>query len=316
MNSAVASGLSMAGFKDGTTFTRASIGYIFFDLGGAFLGTWFYRLVRPQEVDPVALQLAGPSAARLRRQEAAPRVCAEFIGTMFIVLTKYLTRADGSSTESWSMLAVTAALVYSLRDVSGAYFNPAVTVAVTLSRRGILDVPTAVWDIITQLFAGFAAAFLARCVVTSDVTIRFGEPPGPGAIAFAESAFTGLLCYVVLATSTVAPVSCRTKQNNIAGIAYGGAHMVAGVAARHLSGSLLNPVVALSFSGINAFTFMRKSQNIALHETCAIYVIWEMVGAIGAALVFFLTHAHLYAGLDRKPSGTPASDTPRGVFEA
>mmetsp|Transcript_91318 Transcript_91318/g.284574 ORF Transcript_91318/g.284574 Transcript_91318/m.284574 type:complete len:84 (-) Transcript_91318:7-258(-) len=66
------------------------------------------------------------------------------------------------------------------------------------------------------------------------------------------------------------------------------------MAARNLSGSLLNPVVVLAFSELEAIYHHR--------ERCLLYIIWELVGAIVATLLFMLTHAHLYREGARLPN--------------
>mmetsp|Transcript_105602 Transcript_105602/g.308807 ORF Transcript_105602/g.308807 Transcript_105602/m.308807 type:complete len:516 (-) Transcript_105602:74-1621(-) len=303
LNSAVAIGFTIVDFRERGVLRLAGPGYLFHDLAGAFLGTWFYRLVRPGEFDPVALQMGELDETPGR--EAANRVTAEFLGAFYIVLTKALNRADVTHFEPWSMTAVIAAMAYSVRDVSGAYFNPAVTASVVLSRRGILSVRTAVWDVLTQLFAGAIATALCESVHPSTLTIRFAESSA-AKIAFGEMFFTGFVCYGVLTTSTVMPVACKTKRNNIAGLVYGGSHMVGCVAASQLSGSLLNPVVALSFAAL------------AGREGCLDYIFFELAGAVGATAVFFLTHVHLYTGDKAAEAGDrrlPGAGE-RGTFEA
>lgn len=312
LNSAVAIGITIVDFRMRGAFSWAGPGYLLHDIIGAFVGTWLYRLVRPLEFDPVALQNAGAVPNEPRGHQAASRVCAEFIGTFYVVLTKCLNRTSETASEPWSMMALISALVYSLRDVSGAYFNPAVTVSVALSRRGILEVPIAVWDIIIQLFAGSMATGICAGITRHDATIRSGHSSG-AAVAVVESTFTCLTCYVVLATCTTVPRYSRTKCNNIAGIAYGACHMVSGVAAKNISGSVLNPVVALAFSGLNAIE--------ASHESCTAYIFYELVGAVVAACIFFVTHAHEYAGVgDAKAGGpdfrVPAPEPAAGAAQA
>merc|ERR1740117_1244270 len=48
-------------------------------------------------------------------------------------------------------------MIYALGSVSGAHFNPAVTVAILLSSRGLLDVMDALAYIVAQLLGGLVA---------------------------------------------------------------------------------------------------------------------------------------------------------------
>merc|ERR1719277_1150204 len=109
-------------------------------------------------------------------------------------------------------------MIYSLRGVSGAFFNPAVTLSVVLSSKkdGSLF----------RLGAYFGAQILGAVSATATFALinTTRQPPdlnsSLGSIVVAESLFTFLVCYVVLTTSLPNPsVDSGTQHNNIAGVA-------------------------------------------------------------------------------------------------
>merc|ERR1719456_1093321 len=83
-----------------------------------------FRVVRPDEFG------GNPE------YELVNKLFSEFIGTFFLVLTVGLNVLGGSPGPVWSIAASLMCMIYALGGVSGAHFNPAVTVAILLSGRG------------------------------------------------------------------------------------------------------------------------------------------------------------------------------------
>lgn len=301
MNSAIAIGIEVVDSKDGISGT--GVWYFMLDIFGAFIGAGLYRIVRPEEfVDDTELADVQESESSIATQRVGVRVSAEFIGTFYVVLTKALNHMDDSANnpEAFSVGATLAAMNYALRDVSGGYFNPAVTASVWISRWGRLPddyLPTAtvVFSVITQVFAASVATGVAA-IINGHTKISVRQDNGAystGSIVFCETCFTFAVCYVVLTTSTgVYPSSAQSKQNNIAGIAYGMCHSVGGFAIGNISGAILNPAAVIGFSGVSAL------QRFDFKSTEFGYVLYEMMGGILAAVVFLVTHARLYGGGD------------------
>src|SRR5947207_5221771 len=95
---------------------------------------------------------------------------AEFIGTFFLVLTIGCT-GIGAGAGVIAPLGIGAALmvmVYAGGHISGAHYNPAVTVGVLL--RGKVNVA----DVVPYMAAQFVAAAIAAVVVTKF--LRAGVP--------------------------------------------------------------------------------------------------------------------------------------------
>jgi aquaporin Z len=197
---------------------------------------------------------------------------AEFIGTFFLVLTigcTVLPAADGVI----APLAIGAALmvmVYAAGHISGAHFNPAVTLAVFVRGRCPAKDVAPYW--VAQLLAGFAAALVAGALTGVD-----GSPMPiervPAALA-AEFLFTFALATVVLNVATAK----GTSGNSFYGLAIGMTVMVGAFAVGNISGGAFNPAVALGIATMKLVEF----------GSIWIHVVADLAGGLAAGLVFKL----------------------------
>lgn len=316
-NSAIAVGLSMV--EDaGVGFDSNNLLYIVADLLGAFLGAGAYRIVRPDE-DLASERLGAAEGSRLRLDGDTAKVAAEFFGTFFIILTKALnrtgsteeTRGSGIGPEAWSVAAAITAMVYALRGVSGAHFNPAVTLAAFLSGRLFCPRHTAIFYVLAQFTAAVTAGSLFAILNHGEpISLKFGSKYSWEAVGLAETAFTFLVAYMVLA-STVSPSELAgetLKQDlagavtlanaDVAGLAYGACQSAGGFAAGQVSGAMLNPAVIFAFDGIN---LIRGNFSGGV----MIFIFYQVFGAVLAAGFFMVTHAGLYR-IDRGDGETAA----------
>src|SRR5436309_4050805 len=117
----------------------------------------------------------------------------EFIGTFFLVLAVALT---GNAAAIGVVLMV---LVFAGGHISGAHYNPAVTLAVLI--RGKVKPGDAVPYIIAQLAgAGVAALVVGKCLRAGVAVTPMAPHLGPALLA--EFLFTFALVYVVLNAAT------------------------------------------------------------------------------------------------------------------
>jgi aquaporin Z len=195
---------------------------------------------------------------------------AEFIGTFFLVLTVGCTVIPGAAGVI-PPLAIGAALmvmVYAGGHISGAHFNPAVTLAVFA--RGRCDAKDVLPYWVAQLLAGVAAAFVAMFLVGKSGTPM--EIKNVPVVFLAEFLFTFALAYVVLNSAT----SKDTANNSFYGLAIGLTVMVGAFSVGALSGAAFNPAVALGAAAMKLFNFY----------DIWIYIVANFVGALVAALTF------------------------------
>jgi aquaporin Z len=197
---------------------------------------------------------------------------AEFVGTFFLVLTIGCTVLAGSSGVI-PPLAIGSALmvmIYAAGHLSGAHFNPAVTIAVWL--RGRCPASDIVPYIASQVLGASTAAMAVRFLrPTAAVAVQAMTPDVPRALT-AEFLFTFALAYVVLNVAT----SKRTSGNSYYGLAIGFTVLTGAFAVGDISGGAFNPAVAVGITvlGLSAWA------NIW------IYLVACFAGAVLAALVF------------------------------
>jgi len=175
------------------------------------------------------------------------KAVSEFVGTYFLVLTVFLNVTGASPAGGLSIAASLMCMIYALGGVSGANFNPAVTLALLLTGKGGMTGSLAPVYIGSQLAGGFAAALTSIGITGTKLTLLptgFGYTPA----LIGETFFTFVLCFVVL------NVACTTMPEKlmgggpsaqIYGLAIGFCIMVGAGATGNVSGAALNPAVAL-----------------------------------------------------------------------
>ena len=131
-------------------------------------------------------------------------------------------------------------MIYTFGDVSGAHFNPSVTIAFAAARRFPWgEVPGFV---IAQLCGAFAASGLLRFLFPSDTTLGATLPAGPAMQSFIlEVVLTFLLMLVILSVSTGAQ-----EKGITAGIAIGSVIGLEAMFAGPICGASMNPARSLS----------------------------------------------------------------------
>jgi len=166
------------------------------------------------------------------------KYATEFIGTFFLMLTIGCTgiAAGPGVIPPLAIGSTLMVMIYAGGHVSGAHYNPAVTLAVFLRGR------CAGADVIPYWIAQIAGAAIAAVPVLAfkraDAVAL--DPNVPGALA-AEFIFTFALAYVVLNTATAK----ATGGNSYYGLAIGFTVMSAAFAVGHVSGGAFNPAVAV-----------------------------------------------------------------------
>merc|ERR1719271_2188697 len=240
------------------------LAYIAFELAGAALAAVMFMLVRPEDFD----------------KEKSPVVplLSEFLGTYILVLTVGLNVLGKSPAAAFSIAASLMCMIYALGDVSGAHFNPAVTVAILASGMCPDLTPVeACKYIVTQIIGGVCAGFTYSAIYSGA-----SFPLGPvGSHSWSQAAVAEIvLCFVVLC----AAVSEKTKTTQMFGLAIGSCVTVGGFAIGGISGGSLNPAVSFGIAAAHAI------KNPAVLGSAAVYAGLEFVGAGLAAGVQKVTH--------------------------
>jgi len=199
----------------------------------------------------------------------------EFIGTFFLIFTIGSTVISPGAGPIGAPIAIGASLmvmVFAGGHISGAHFNPAVTLAVWM--RGKCETK----DVLPYWIAQFAAAFVAAWLVRFIKLPGSAEPLPIGwkAALLVEFLFTFALSWVVLNVATAK----NTAGNSFYGLAIGMTVMTGAYAVGGISGGAFNPAVA---TGI---TLM----GLSFWHNYWVLIAGEVGGAIAAAAAYRLAN--------------------------
>jgi len=200
---------------------------------------------------------------------------AEFIGTFALVfagigaiITNDVTHGAVTNTGgalTFGMIILT--MIYAVGDVSGAHFNPAVTLGFFAARRleGKLILPY----VLSQFSGALAASLLLRGLFPQHSTLGATAPAGPALQSLIlEIILTALLMFVIL------NVSVGAKERGItAGIAVGSVIALEALFAGPISGASMNPA--------RSFAPALVSQHLAY---LWIYLVAPVAGALIAVV--------------------------------
>jgi aquaporin Z len=169
-------------------------------------------------------------------------------------------------------LAIGSALmvmIYAGGHVSGAHYNPAVTLAVLM--RGKITLADAIPYWVAQVIGAVVAAVVVLFLKGRPESLKAMEPDLAKAVV-AEFLFTFALCYVVLNVATAK----GTHGNSFYGLAIGFTVLTGAFAVGAVSGGAFNPAVAV------ALTYWGISKALNLW----IFLVGNFAGAAVAALAF------------------------------
>ena len=155
----------------------------------------------------------------------------EFIGTFFLVSTIGLT---GNPLAIGIMLTV---LVYMGGHISGAHYNPAVTISILCKK--LIEVKEAINYILAQLIASFLAALLVFYINDNLMHVVPNTSYSSLQIILSELIFTFLLVLVILNVAT----NKKTEGNSYYGFAIGFTVMASAYCVGGVSGGAFNPAV-------------------------------------------------------------------------
>jgi aquaporin Z len=200
------------------------------------------------------------------------KYATELIGTFFLVLTIGTTGIGGAAGVI-PPLAIGAALmvmVYAGGHVSGAHYNPAVTLGVWL--RGRLAAGEVIAYMISQVIGALLAAG-AVSVLRHGVEVK-AMSPASGPALLAELLFTFALVYVMLNVATAKD----TSGNSFYGLAIGLTVMAGAFAVGNISGGVFNPAVAVGISTL----------GLVVWSKFWVYFVSQFLGGAIAAATFRL----------------------------
>ena len=204
---------------------------------------------------------------------------AEFIGTFFLVLTIGLVVLSGSPFAPLAIGSALMVMVYMGGHVSGANYNPAISLALAI--RGVLNWSELIPYWIAQILGATAAAFAVKFILGQTFA------PAPAVTAsmpqalLVEFLFTFALALVVLASATAKKV----QGNSFYGLAIGFTITTAAFAGGPVSGGAFNPAVGIGPTIVHALSGAGGYGHLWL------YIVGPLAGAVVAAMVFNILEA-------------------------
>lgn len=199
----------------------------------------------------------------------------EFIGTFFLTLTVCATVLAGAPLAPLAIGSVLMVMVYMGGHISGAHYNPAVTLAIYM--RGKLAARDVAPYMVAQLLGAMMAAFIVYLLTgrtfapdpNLDAVTKLGAVTG-------EFVFTFALALVVLNVAT----SSKTAGNSYFGLAIGFTVVAGAIVMGPLSGGAFNPAVAAGPALVRFFADHGPLANVW------IYLLGPFLGAAAAAGVY------------------------------
>ena len=206
--------------------------------------------------------------------EFAAKLLTEFVGTLFLVFTIATAAGQGAVLAAVSIGFTLTCMIYAGGHVSGAHYNPAVTLAVAIRGKagGAINI------------VGYVVAQFAGAAVGAALASAFGIDGGIGfpSVGDRYTAAQALVCEIILTmalTNTVLNVATSTKTagNGFYGLAIGFTVLSGAISVGGISGGCFNPAVAL------LCVFRREWSDIT------IYIFGPLIGGALGALLFRLT---------------------------
>lgn len=204
------------------------------------------------------------------------RYVVEFIGTFFLFLTIGISSLREPPIPSLAVGTVLIALVYMGRPISGAHFNPAITISLFLRQRCAgKDLPGYLGS---QFAGGLLAAFLVSSIfapaLPGDITpLKVGSSIP---IVTAELLFTFFLAFVIHQVAA----SDRSEGNAYHGVAIGLTVMTGSLCVSTISLASFNPAVSAGFCSSGFFAW----SDLWMHA------LPQFLGAILAAFTYRALH--------------------------
>lgn len=265
------------------------------------------------------------------------RLAAEFIGTFLLVFVVGLCCTNRCGATAWAGFAAMMSLSYSLNDVSGAHFNPAVSLALVLSRRSKMSIDEFLEYSLTQVGAGMCAGLLfghykyvgmfskTTFIVHYEVGYTLFEA------AIAETSMACLLAFTFLACATITMPPSVTRTNFYFGISIGGTIAAAGFAIGAVTGAVLNPALSAGISTAYLYSpgdgkmlgpppghaFIGRARRLEekVHNidgawpltNAAMFSSFQLAGGLLAACIFYVSHQREYMKKIGFPVSTVAS---------
>ncbi|MCE1188342.1 MAG: aquaporin [Ignavibacteria bacterium] len=195
-----------------------------------------------------------------------------FCGTGAIIVHEAFTNSISQQGIALSFGLTVAVLIYLFSEISGAHFNPAVSIVFWRFKR--LSGTNVISYILAQLLGAVSAAFVLHIIFPGNRGLGATQPVGPEIQSFLiELLFTFLLMLAILQASSSRRIESHT------GLIIGGIIFLEALIGGPVSGASMNPA--------RSFGPAVVSGN---YHSLWIYLAAPVLGAMSAGQVFSRIH--------------------------
>ena len=207
------------------------------------------------------------------------RYVTEFIGAFFLVLTIGLATLQDVVPAPLAIGGALTVMVYMGGHISGAHYNPAISIAVTI--LGKLERANLLPYIVAQIAGTLAAALVVRNLTGDFLAVAPGAGVPTAAALLAEVLYTFALALVILNVA----ISPRTAGNPYYGLAIGFTVTTGAFAVGDISGGVFNPAVGTG-------PILASLAGGGSLGSLWLYWAGPVAGAVLAVPVYRLQHRH------------------------
>eukprot|EP01083_Nonionella_stella_P018270 50960_1 len=174
-----------------------------------------------------------------------PKTTIECVGTAILV---FVIQVASTDLAPLAIGAILISIVFAGGPISGAHYNPAVSLAVAL--RGNMEYDIMLQYMISQIVGGIVGGLCGGIVSSSYSVVAIGDDVSYLQALLAEVIFTFILCFVVLSVAT----NPKVENNNYYGLAIGLVVASGAITVGGISGGAFNPAVAFGLSISSGFS--------------------------------------------------------------
>ena len=207
------------------------------------------------------------------------RYVTEFIGAFFLVLTIGLATLQDVVPAPLAIGGALMVMVYMGGHISGAHYNPAISIAVTI--LGKLERTELLPYIVAQIAGTLAAALVVQKLTGDFLAVAPGAGVPTTAALLAEVLYTFALALVILNVA----ISPRTEGNFHYGLTIGFTVMTGAFAVGDISGGVFNPAVGTG-------PILASLAGGGSLDSLWLYWAGPVAGAVLAVPVYRLQHRH------------------------
>lgn len=192
-----------------------------------------------------------------------------FCGTGAIIINQEASGAITHAGIAFTFGLIVMVMIYALGPISGAHFNPAVTIAFTVAKR--FSVKEVIPFVISQGAGAFGASLTLKYLFPANEMLGSTIPAGSDMQSFIlELILTFFLMLVIIHVATGSK-----EQGMFAGLAIGSTVLLEAMFAGPICGASMNPIRSISPAVVSGHL-----------ENLWIYLSAPVIGAILAILVW------------------------------